>query len=228
MKIVFFGDSLTQGTFGVSYVDKVAAALRGHHFINQGVNGDTSLNLYRRVDTDVIAERPDGVFLMIGVNDAVSSAEPASRSFYRFVKRVPGGQVSPVSFRENIRAILGKLEAAHIKIWVALPPIEYNPALVKTLRQMNDYAAEVCTEMHIPTLNLMAALVPSSVPERPPIGGLSTYAKNFRVLLAHGPYNRLQKAGGYSYSFDGIHLTDEGAQRMADLIVPFLRVNGAS
>jgi hypothetical protein len=29
MKIVFFGDSLTQGTYGVGYLNKVAAALRG-------------------------------------------------------------------------------------------------------------------------------------------------------------------------------------------------------
>ena len=29
MKIIFFGDSLRQGTFGASYVDKVAAAMRG-------------------------------------------------------------------------------------------------------------------------------------------------------------------------------------------------------
>src|SRR5690349_10506283 len=106
MKIIFFGDSLTEGSLGVGYVDKVAAALRGHHFINQGVNGDTSLNLYRRVQTDVIDERPDGVFIMIGANDAISSVDPAAQAYYRFRKRVPGGKLSPISFRENMRAIL--------------------------------------------------------------------------------------------------------------------------
>jgi len=144
MKVIFFGDSLTQGTFGASYVDKVAAAMRGHHFINQGVNGDTSLNLFRRVEKDVLSEKPDGVFIMIGVNDAVSDVEPKSRLYFRFMKRLPRGKVSSVSFRENMRALLGKLITSQTKIWVALPPIEYNPAAVKTLRQMNDYASEIC------------------------------------------------------------------------------------
>ena len=65
MKIVFFGDNLTQGAYGANYVNKVASAMHGHHFINQGANGDTSLNLFRRVEDDVIAQKPDGVFIMI-------------------------------------------------------------------------------------------------------------------------------------------------------------------
>jgi lysophospholipase L1-like esterase len=115
MKIVFFGDSLTEGTWGVSYVDKAAALLPGHHFLNRGVNGDTSLNLYRRVSQDVIAEKPDGVFMMVGVNDAVSAVAPITRPYYRFVKRVPRGTVSPISFRENLRAILGRLRRQESK-----------------------------------------------------------------------------------------------------------------
>jgi lysophospholipase L1-like esterase len=226
MKIIFFGDSLTQGTFGASYVDKVAAAMRGHHFINQGVNGDTSLNLFRRVDQDVIAERPDGVFVMIGVNDAVSSVEPQSHLYYRFMKRLPQGQVSPVSFRENMRALLGKLIAAQIKSWVALPPIEYRPEQVKMLRQMNDYAAGVCREFNIPVLDLMATLTPKDIPARNPVG-ISTYQRNLLIQLGlDRDHERHRSAGGFTYSFDGIHLTEAGAQRMADLIVPFLQANG--
>jgi lysophospholipase L1-like esterase len=207
MKIIFFGDSLTQGTFGASYVDKVAAAMRGHHFINQGVNGDTSLNLYRRVEQDVIAEHPDGVFVMIGVNDAVAAVEPASHLYFRFAKRLPHGQTSPVAFRENMRALLSKLVTSQLKVWVALPPIEYNPAQVKMLRQMNTNAADVCRELNIPRLDLMLQMTPPEIPNRPPIQ-LSNYATN---LLR---------------TFGGIHLTDDGAQRIADLVVPFLRANG--
>lgn len=226
MKIIFFGDSLTQGTFGASYVDKLALSLRGHHFINQGVNGDTSLNLFRRVDKDVLAEKPDGVFIMIGVNDAVSAVEPGSHLYYRFMKKLPRGQVSAVSFRENMRALLGKLVAAQIKIWVALPPIEYNPATVKTLRQMNDYANTICREFNIPALDLMAALTPKAIPERNPIG-LSQYTSNLMIRLGVDKnYEQHRAAGGFSYSFDGVHLTENGAQQMADLIVPFLRANG--
>jgi lysophospholipase L1-like esterase len=226
MRIIFFGDSLTQGTFGASYVDKLALSLRGHHFVNQGVNGDTSLNLFRRVDKDVLTERPDGVFIMIGVNDAVSAVETGSHLYYRFVKKLPHGQVSPVSFRENMRALVGKLITAQIKTWVALPPLEYNPATVKALRQMNDYTNAICREFNIPALDLMTALTPKVVPERTGVG-VSQYNRNLLIQLGlDRNYEQHRLRGGFTYSFDGVHLTEEGAQQMADLIVPFLRANG--
>jgi lysophospholipase L1-like esterase len=227
MKIIFLGDSLTQGTLGASYVNKAAAIMPGQHFINQGVNGDTSLNLFRRVERDVIAAKPDGVFIMIGVNDSVSSVDSAGRPYFRFAKRIPGGQISPISFRENMRALLGKLTVVHTKIWVALPPIEYNLAQVKRLRQINAYTVEICRDMNIPVLDLMATMTPPEILDRPSYGVL-TYANNlWRVIFAQDK-DRLRAAGNYTYSFDGIHLTDAGAQQMADLIMPFLRANGVS
>ncbi len=228
MNIIFFGDSLTQGTFGTGFVDKIAAAFPAHRFLNQGVNGDTTLNLYRRVSRDVIDLRPDGVFIMVGINDAITYAEAGTRHFYRLFKQIPKGVISPISARENMRAILSRLAAAQIKVWVGLPPIEYNPRTVDALRQLNAYTAEICAEMHIPTLDLMTQLTPSSVPNRPPFN-LSIYARNFRTLLLGKPaYDRMREAGNFTYSFDGIHLTEDGAQRFADLIVPFLRTNGLS
>lgn len=227
VKIVFLGDSLTQGTFGISYVDRVAAATPGHHFINEGVNGDTSLNLYRRLDEDVLAHRPDGAFVMVGANDAMSYSEPGARPYYRLVKRVPGGVVSPIAFRENMRALLGRLAHAGIQTWVALPPLEYRPAQVAALREMNGCAAEVCAELGIPALDLMAALVPADVPERPPVSS-RFYLRSLPVMLGGRQFDRLRDEGGFTYSFDGIHLTAGGAQRFAELIVPFLQANGLS
>jgi lysophospholipase L1-like esterase len=227
MKIVFFGDSLTQGTVGINYVDKVAKALRGHHFYNEGVNGDTSLNLFRRVRRDVIDKRPDGVFIMVGVNDAASFVEPNANIYFRLLKRIPGGRVSPISFRENLRAILTALLFENITVWVALPPAEYRPEMVTTLRQMNDYAAELCAELNVPTLNLLAKIAPKNIPARPPIK-LTQYAANLGILLGNKNYDAMRDAGGFSYSFDGTHLTENGAQRIANEIVRFLRNNGVS
>jgi lysophospholipase L1-like esterase len=192
MKIVFFGDSLTEGTWGVSYVDKATALLPGHHFLNRGVNGDTSLNLYRRVSQDVISERPDGVFMMVGVNDAVSAAAPITRPYYRFVKRVPRGMISPISFRENLRAVLGKFQAEGIKTWVGLEPIEYNPEQVAVLRQMNNYAVELCAEMNVPALDLMSRLTPKTIPARRPYN-LSDYARNALIALGWRQYDHWQR-----------------------------------
>lgn len=224
MKIVFFGDSITQGSYGASYVDKVAAMMRGHHFINEGINGDTSLNLFRRVDQYVIAHHPDAAFIMVGINDAISHAEPATRPYYRLIKGVRNGQVSPIAFRENVRTVLMKLIVANIQVWVALPPIEYRPALVNALREMNDYAAEVCAELKVPMLDLMALLTPAQIPDRPPLHVFSL--RSIQITLSGSDYDRFRAEGNYTYSFDGIHLADTGAQQIADAVVPFLRQSG--
>lgn len=226
MKIVFFGDSLTQGTLGVDYVDKVAKMLRGHHFVNSGVNGDTSLNLYRRIEQDVIAHQPDGVLILIGINDAMSYAEPGIRLYFRVMKRIAGGQVSPISFRENMRALITRLLADQVQVWVVLPPIESRPLAVETLRQMNDSATEVCREFDIPVLNLMNRLTPAQVPERPPFSLLKAASVNWRASV--DSYERFREAGGYTYTFDGIHLTEKGAQVFAEEITRFLRNHGVS
>ncbi|MBZ0278086.1 MAG: hypothetical protein K8I60_18205 [Anaerolineae bacterium] len=226
MRIVFFGDSLTAGTYGVSFVDKIAAALPGHTIINAGVSGDTSLNLYRRVDTDVIAQKPDGVFIMVGINDATAYIEPGSRPYYRLAKHIPGGVLNPIAFRENLRAVLGKLTAAGIRhLWVALPPVEYRPALVAGMRAVNDQAVEVCREMRVPALDVLAALTPADVPERPPMG-IEHFRQIAQTRLVGSSYDRLRDQGGYTYSFDGMHLTEDGAGRIAALIVSFLREHG--
>lgn len=225
MKIIFFGDSLTQGTVDISYVDKVAAALPKHAYLNKGINGDTSLNLYRRVQTDVIDLKPDAVFIMIGVNDALSTIEPAARIYYRFLKRIPGGQIARVSFRENMRAIYAKLIYANIKVWVALPPIEQRPEAVSIQQEINAVNAELCQSMKIPVLDLMTPMTPDLVPERPP-ATLGTYVANLGIVLGNHHYEQRKKQGGYNYSFDGVHLSESGAQQMASLITAFLGQQG--
>jgi lysophospholipase L1-like esterase len=228
MKIVFFGDSLTQGTYGVNYVNKVAAQMPGHHFMNEGINGDTSLNLYKRLERDVLSHKPDGVLIMVGINDAVSHAEPGSRPYYRFYKRVHGGQISPIAFRENLRTIIMKLRFAQIKVWLVLPPVETRPTVVTVLRQMNASAADLGREYQLPVLDLMAQMTPAEVPDRPAVQLIPAMQRNLIRYLTLKPadYDRLRDADGYHYSFDGIHLTENSAQTMANAITNFLRANG--
>lgn len=228
MRIVFFGDSLTAGTYGAGFVDKVAAALPGHTLINAGVNGDTALNLRQRLETDVIAHQPDGVFILVGINDATTHSEPGARPYYRLGKHIPGGVLSPEAYAENLRAIFARLSAAGIRrIWFALPPVEYRPALVNALREYNGVAQAVCQALHIPALDLFSPLVPEVVPGRPPMG-ISHFRKVAETKLTGNPYDRLRDAGGYSYTFDGIHLTEGGAGRFAEMIVAFLQEQGVA
>ena len=85
MRIVFFGDSITdcgrdradEKSLGIGYVKILADKLRPIYpdmdieLINKGVSGDEVSDLLARVDADVIAQKPDAVVMMIGINNTI-------------------------------------------------------------------------------------------------------------------------------------------------------------
>jgi lysophospholipase L1-like esterase len=80
-KIVFVGDSITDAgrreasPYGAGYVSQVRSLLLarypelGLRIVNRGVSGDTTRHLAERWERDVIAEQPDWLVLLIGIND---------------------------------------------------------------------------------------------------------------------------------------------------------------
>lgn len=91
MKIVFTGDSITHAfrieeelnslyLFGMGFVRDVIGELvledpNGYEFVNTGICGNRSVDLYERLDSDLWPHNPDVISLLIGVNDVHSRAE---------------------------------------------------------------------------------------------------------------------------------------------------------
>ncbi|MBE2183577.1 MAG: SGNH/GDSL hydrolase family protein [Anaerolineae bacterium] len=221
MKLICFGDSLTQGTYGGSYVDTLAHLMPEHTIINAGRNGDTIVNLLERLD-GVLAQSPDGIFLMVGGNDAISYAQPKVRSYYRKSKGIEEGFVSPEQFSAAYRDLLLRLQVAGVLVWVGLPPNEYNPTVVNTLRQYNTFAQESAQSLGIPVHNFMADFVPSQLPERPDLDIKTIILIGARESSGWHDYQKARAEGGYSFTFDGLHLMPEAAEQMARSLVPFL------
>lgn len=73
MKIAFFGDSLTFGSPGVSFLKLLEKAFPRHQLINYGQGGDTVVSLYRRIHT-LPTEPYDMAFLWVGINDELVHA----------------------------------------------------------------------------------------------------------------------------------------------------------
>ena len=86
MKILFFGDSITDmarvrtaddwhhSAWGYGYVRIVADSLIAkdptkYEFINRGISGNRTVDLYARIKEDVWNHNPDVMSLYIGVND---------------------------------------------------------------------------------------------------------------------------------------------------------------
>jgi len=85
--VMFTGDSITDcdrarpigdgfGKMGNSYVSRIFVdtwadfPTNNVHYLNSAISGNTTKMLLDRFDSDVLAYRPDYVFMMIGVNDA--------------------------------------------------------------------------------------------------------------------------------------------------------------
>jgi len=103
VKILALGSSLTQGYGlppGTEFTVQLQAALKAAGIdavvTNAGVSGDTSAGGLARLDWS-LADHPDVVILELGSNDMLRGIPPAVTE-------------------KNLRAILDKLRAAHVKV----------------------------------------------------------------------------------------------------------------
>jgi lysophospholipase L1-like esterase len=222
MKLVFLGDSLTWGGYGGNFVAELAKLLPEHEIINAGIGGNTVLNLLNRVD-DILADEPDGIFVMVGGNDAISSSQPATRRYYEQVQKVPDGIVSPEQFTQAYRDLLTRIQLAHVLAWVGLEPSEYNPEVVAAVQQYNALANEAASAFNITVLDLMANFPPQNIQPRPPLNQADINLIGKRSSSGWDDYEAEQKRGGYSFTFDGLHLMPESAKHMAQIIADFLK-----
>jgi lysophospholipase L1-like esterase len=223
MKIAFLGNSLVAGSYGGNFVGLVASRLPEHIIINAGQNGNTVLNLLQRLDS-LLDEQPDQVIILCGGNDAISYSQPDTRRYYERAMNVPGGVVTPEQFASAFRDLLTRIQLAQAVTRVLLPPLEYNPATVAAVQQYNALMTEACAALNLPTLDLMSALVPATVPDRPPLTQSTINLIGQRLASGWNDYEQERQSGEFTYSFDGLHFTPETAQRVAGWVIDFLDV----
>lgn len=103
IKILALGSSLTQGYGlppGTEFPVQLQAALKGAGIdatvINAGVSGDTSAGGLARLDWS-LADHPDAAIIELGSNDMLRGLPPAQTE-------------------KNLRTVLAKLKAAHVKV----------------------------------------------------------------------------------------------------------------
>jgi acyl-CoA thioesterase-1 len=106
IKLAVLGDSLAAG-FGVkpaeSFPVRLEAALKAQGrnvtVLNHGVSGDTTAGGLDRIDW-MLADKPDIVLVELGGNDALRGTDPAVTE-------------------KNLTAIVEKLKAAGVQVWLA-------------------------------------------------------------------------------------------------------------
>lgn len=168
-RVVFAGASITDADrvafppLGQGYVRCFVDVVRYHHpalevvWINRGVGGDITRDLLQRWERDVIAERPDWLVLMIGINDCVGLMDhPAAEMHERY--------------RLELAQLLGTARACGARLvvldpfYVASPagPWAASPEQLAILRRLVGYqrvVAELALEhgaWHVRTQHMLA------------------------------------------------------------------------
>ncbi|WP_409345849.1 SGNH/GDSL hydrolase family protein [Paenibacillus sp. MBLB4367] len=137
IRYVVFGDSISCGgeasRDALAYYNLFAEALRALfpaaeiEVVNRAVGGEGSTGALARLDNDVIALRPDLVSIGYGMNDQCRG------------ESIRNG-IPPREFEENIRRMVGAIEAGRTADTILITPCLSNPAWVHSSGDLAIYA----------------------------------------------------------------------------------------
>lgn len=217
MIIAFFGDSLTEGTPGVSYLDILKEKFPHHTLLNCGKRGDTVISLCRRIQKIPIILHLDLAFLWVGVNDVLHRTTWRRRLIKR-LRNQPLAR-SCQEFRSFYRSLLDFLGRKADRI-VTVPPLfigedidnVWNRELEDLGKIIEDLSAEAS---HVCYLNIRNALLPVL---RPGFALESVRVSSLlRIIgLKSRRLNKKPASTGGIFTIDGIHLNQTGAKRVAE------------
>ena len=151
-KILFIGDSISdydrkkpvgEGLFnawGTSYVAQVGALLGCTYpelnlrVVNMGISGNQSRDLIARWETDVMAQHPDWVSMLIGINDVWRQFDQP---------QIAESHVPPEEFERNCDALIART-LPHVKGMILMTPYFMEPNRQDPMRaRMDEYGAAV-------------------------------------------------------------------------------------
>ncbi len=117
LRIVFFGDSITQaGVRKGGYIDLIQTAINTkgdqekYELIGAGIGGNKVYDLYFRMEDDVLAKQPDVVVIYVGINDV-------------WHKSSSGTGTDPDRFSRFYNAIIKKLQDKKIRVILCTPSV---------------------------------------------------------------------------------------------------------
>lgn len=228
--VVCFGDSLTEGIIGASYVDLLRERLPHVRIVNAGANGDTTLNLLRRVERDVLAHQPDVVLLLVGLNDyATACGRLSSRVYYWLSKRVYV-RLTPRRFARTYRRLLSVLRErsdAHLVLCTLTTLGEHpNDPLTEGVDAYSHVVRALALQEGLPLVDLRAAFqaAVAADPRRTRPYRIWLPAQDALAIRLRGAsYASIARQRGARLLVDGAHLADAGAALAAETILPVLQ-----
>jgi acyl-CoA thioesterase-1 len=229
--LVCFGDSLTEGAIGASYVDLLRARLPlAVRVINAGINGDTTLNLLRRLERDVVSHRPDVVIILVGLNDLTTVyGWRSNRVYYRAIKHVPVA-LTPIRFARAYRRLIATLRertAARLALCTLTTVGErLDDPFQRYVDTYSTIIRALAEQERLPLIDLrnaFRAALAADPRDGPPYRIWTPILDWAAIGLRGQSYAALGARRGYRLLCDGAHLAEAGAALVAETMLPFLQ-----
>jgi lysophospholipase L1-like esterase len=153
-RVVFMGDSITQGW----KIEGEDSLFPGKHYINRGINGQTTPQMLVRFRRDVIDLKPKAVVILAGINDIAGNSGPMT------IEETEGNLASMAELASvhHIRVVMCSLLPAVVISWK--PGMTPAPKVQELNEWIKSYTAEnghVFVDYYTPMKDERGGLPPS-------------------------------------------------------------------
>lgn len=237
---LFAGNSLTEGVYGVGYVERIAAALASGEYglqgdvVNAGRSGETIASLASRIDGLLERYRPTWLILAIGCNDVWLpwlSAHSLGWRLWLGYRRWRTGQRPTTDldqFAAAYRALIDMAQRAGVRVLACtVSPLgeRLSSPVNSRVARLNGVIKHVAADRQVPVADVWQASVEALalLPRR------SSYV-SAEWLFAWMDRRRYRATGAdqmaerrrLHLTFDGVHLNSRGADLWATVILEAL------
>ncbi|NQV27851.1 MAG: hypothetical protein HQ518_26170 [Rhodopirellula sp.] len=172
--------------------------------VNAGVGGNRTSNLLSRLERDVLKHKPTIVVLMVGTNDRLNS----------------GGFVDTKTYRKNVETIIDRLQAGRAKVLLVTPP-PCIPELLFTRHDPQKFAGQSPSERMIEIRNLLIEIA-----KQQHVRLVDFHQHLIENSIADNQKNSVIRNVANSGAKDGVHLTPQGYELLAELVAKELKAAG--
>jgi len=224
MKIAFLGDSITEGTLGVSFVDIIEKRLPEFSFKNYGVGGDTVGSLYKRIQKMNNLNTFDVFVLFIGINDVFGKLNLQ----HKLIKILSNQSTAKnnVSFKKTYNDILQYLLTYNKKILI-IPPLLLGEDVLSQWNQQVQQLASIVKEQanfyktvrFIDLRNIFVERLENKKISNYLPMKLMSIKKDVDTLKTDPIIDSKSKERGLHLTLDGVHINSIGANIIAREII---------
>jgi lysophospholipase L1-like esterase len=228
MRIACFGDSLTEGTPGVSFFEALEAMLPEDKLVNYGKGGDTVISLYRRMARHRADDGWDLVVLWVGVNDVLAKLSLGHATLKRLMRQPRSSDHA--EFADYYHRTLKLLWSEAGRVLAVSPLLvgedlanPWNRELGRLCEVIASVSASFDAVQYVDLRTCLSERLPKECASDYLPRSVASIARDALVLRTPAQVDAVSSRRGLSLTLDGVHLNSTGAEAVAGALFRAIR-----